>query len=140
MSEQTCGCGCGQPVLANNRMELVRSTWTSGGISRPGRQAWWVRRDCRPAFEDELLRIHAVEEVVRTNASAGLLRRLAVAAQVYDLQRDIHQRRRGPQVAAGIARRAAVRFVAPRWEWLQKRLPRILPLDSPQQVSEKEAQ
>lgn len=114
-----CECGCLQP-FARSRTELVRNQYRfeepDGRVTqRAGRLAWVVGKTCKAAFELELLRIMAVENVVRENVAAGLLRRLAVAAQIYDLTADIHRRTKGERLARRLARRAVVVFLAPRW-------------------------
>lgn len=101
-------------------MTLVRSQWSLDGITKPGLVGWMVRKECAPAFEAELLRIHAAEAIVRDNAGRGFLRRLGVATQLYDLQMQIHARRKGAKQAAWIARQAVLLFLSPLWlkRWL----------------------
>lgn len=102
-------------------MEYVRSQWTLDGLTKPGLMGWLVRKECRPQFEVELLRIHAVEAIVRDNHASGFLRRLGVATQIHDLHLQIHERRKGKPVAAKIARQAVTLFLSP--DWLKKWLP-----------------
>lgn len=115
-----CACGCGSRG-PQNRMIYVRSLWHLDGIARPGLLGWLVLKTCQAQFEGELLRIHAADVVVRDNYAKGFFRRLGVATQLHDLQMQIHQRRKGHDRAAQIARQAVTLFLAP--EWLRRRLP-----------------
>jgi hypothetical protein len=100
-------------------MTTVQSTWTAidgrTRTMRKGRTSYFVLKECASHFEAELIRIRAVEDLARTNAGAGLFRRLAIAAQFYDLQRDIYSRRKGIEAARRIARHCVVMWILPRW-------------------------
>lgn len=131
-----CACGCGQSST-QNRMIYVRSQWHLNGISKPGLLGWLVLKTCREQFEAELLRIHAAQVVVTDNAGRGFLRRLGVATQLYDLQRQIHERRKGAKAAGWIARQAVLLFLSP--EWLRRWLPcrdveTQIPLDAQKKI------
>lgn len=102
-------------------MVMVRRQWSLEGKTKPGLAGWMVRKECKDAFEAELLRIHAVEAVVRDNTEQPFLRRLGVATQIHDLQTQIHTRLKGQARARQIARQAVLIFLAP--DWLKRWLP-----------------
>lgn len=117
-----CQCSCGQSGPAN-RMQLVRSLWTSGNTTRPSRVSWQVLKTCAPHFEAELVCIHAVEDIARQSVEHGWWWKLGRAAQIYDLQKQIYARRKGEAQAEKIARRCVLLLLAPRWLSLKLRLP-----------------
>lgn len=122
MREIPCACGC-LKTAPMNRMIYVRSMWTCGHEKRPGLATWLVRKECAPEFERELALINLVKELVSKNAGANLLRRIAIAAQIYDAQCDIYLRRRGPAAARKIARYSVTMWILPEClgAWLHRR-------------------
>lgn len=98
---------------------------------RPGLVTWTIRRECVAAFENELGMIHAVDQLTRANLGRSWFRRLAVAAQLYDLQCDIFRRNRGADGARKVAWQSVRRFLVPQWPWLIRRL-------TPEPISSKE--
>ena len=114
MSDQLeCECGCGE-WAHQNRMTIVRSNWTLGSVTRPGRLAFHVRKECAERFEAELMRVHAVENLLRENLEANIWRRLWIAPQIYDLKCEILVRRHGEKVARRAARNAVLLLLLPK--------------------------
>lgn len=136
---RACQCGCGREVYANRLTEVTidQALDKTLRISRT-RKRFWVTRECKEAFEEELGMLHLLEQLARAWAPVprsqwwlinfwlnplypwprvfwSYCRRIRAGRRVMQLQHAIYERNKGFQYARARAIQSLIMFASPRF-------------------------